>query len=1136
MERLSLQHSLVRRAADEYARGNYVLALDCYRKLARQLGESYFRANIWLCEKRLRVLHSRRNCAHLPLQDIKVACVMDEFTFHCYEPECNLLPLTPDKVIDELEVFDPDLLFIESAWRGKDELWNRKIGILSTELKAALQWCKKHQVPTVFWNKEDPIHFETFLTTAQQFDYVFTTDIDCIARYKLALGHERISLLPFACQPKIHNPIELYPRKDAFCFAGAYYVRYPERTRDLEDYVIKFPKYRPLEIFDRNFGKNDVNYQFPPEYTPYVVGTLPFNEIDKAYKGYRYAINLNSIKQSQTMFARRVYELLGSNTITVSNFSRGLRLMFGDLVIASDNGKEIVERLKRMDEEYEQKFRLAALRKVMLEHTYEHRLAYVARKALGWCGERKLPGMVAVALVGSQEEYRRVIENYQTQRYALKRLLIVKKFDMAGEQWATPDDGTIKILGLDEASLAPLSHHIEQDEWLALMSADDYYGPNYLLDLAIASPYCDYQVVGKATRYQWSIDGIRLLAPRRAYLPGVHLPARASAIHAKSFRSEDALLPWLEHQLPEMYDLPGLAIDPFNYCENGRQANDLAMVIARVDDLKIDSGLTIDTIIQTAEAIPPAVLDESRLPQWNATRFGDIFGQIKHPQISIEVNSGGLCIQSSLPDGKHEYIYVGQDLLAGVIPAKNTMTTHLDATPGLDVQYVFIFLDDKKQRISHVIHTANRNHNASIPAGTAFVRMGWRILGSGTTIIRSLMWAHRKLEPARLLGRSDILLLTNHYPSYDDLYRNGFVHSRVKSYQERGVQVDVFRLRPNGATSYHEFQNVDVVTGGQAALAKMLDSGNYRSVLVHFLSPEMWEVLKNYPKLQRIVWVHGAEIQPWHRRDYNYQNEQERAKAMRESERRMAFWQGILKPLASNLKLVFVSLYFTEEVFEDLGIRLPSDCYTVIHNPIDTEQFFYRAKLVEQRKRVLSIRPYASRQYANDLSVKAILKLSESPCFSDMEFRMVGDGKLFDETLSPLRKFSNVTIERRFLTHVEIAALHKEYGVFLVPTRWDSQGVSRDEAMASGLVPVTNAVAAIPEFVDESCGILASAEDADGLAAGIQALYERADLFADLSVHAAERARRQSDKKIIINREISLIGLKGCTQATSEEF
>lgn len=153
----------------------------------------------------------------------------------------------PDNWHAELEAFQPEVLFIESAWRGKDELWGSKVGHCSQELQSIVAWCRDRHIPTMFWNKEDPVHFETFLTTAQLFDFVFTTDMDCIHRYKAALGHEHVYFLPFACQPAVHNPIEKYERKDAFCFAGAYYVRYPERTRDLESFVKELPVHRPLK-------------------------------------------------------------------------------------------------------------------------------------------------------------------------------------------------------------------------------------------------------------------------------------------------------------------------------------------------------------------------------------------------------------------------------------------------------------------------------------------------------------------------------------------------------------------------------------------------------------------------------------------------------------------------------------------------------------------------------------------------------------------------------------------------------------------------------------------------------------------------------------------------------------------------
>ncbi len=1113
---------MVNLAAAEYSAGNYRRALHLYRQLSEKIGQKFFNANIQICELRLSAL-GRRDCQSMPLKEMKVACVMDEFTFHSYNPECNLFQLSPDHVIRELEAFNPDLLFIESAWRGKDNAWDRKIGTLSEELRSALLWCKQRSIPTVFWNKEDPIHFETFLTTAQQFDYVFTTDIDCIARYKAALGHERVYLLPFACQPETHNPIECYSRKDAFSFAGAYYVRYPERTRDLENYIKEFPGFKPLEIYDRNFGKDDVNYQFPAEYQPFIVGTLPFNEIDKAYKGYRYAINLNSIKQSQTMFARRVYELLGSNTVTVSNFSRGVRTLFGDLVVCSDSGKEIIKQLQAMDGEAEQKFRLAGLRKVMLEHTYRHRLAYIAGIALGSRPSDDCPQLLALAEVNSLVQYQCILDNFKRQTYPKRQLLLVTSIDLSVELPDGQDEGQVRVLSATDASQLNLGDVADADQWLAPLSAADYYGKNYLLDLAIATCYAKADVIGKAAQYCLQASGITLEGEGQTYQHGVKIPRRGSLVRATQQMLDTPLPDWLAQAGQGNWDTLGLAIDPFNYCRDGQQASMLESVTDRVDDLPLDQGLSIVEILQAAEQIAPAEFDEARLPKWSASKLHALCTLSNHPHLSFRLEASGLIIESNLPDGKHEYVYAREDIPVKQLPAVGTLETFLDTTPGLNIQYVFLCLDADKKKLGHSIHTANRNHAAKLADGTAYVRFGWRVYGSGVATVRNLLWGHRKQAPARLLGRSNTLLLTNHYPSYEDLYRNGFVHSRVKAYAEHGVQVDVFRLRPDDSVSYHEFQNIDVVTGNQQALRMQLATGKYRNILVHFLSPDMWQVLKEFPHIKKTIWLHGAEIQPWHRRDFNFESEQNRNKRARESELRMAFWREMLQPFPENVKLVFVSKYLAETVFKDLGLCIPEDHYTIIHNPIDTDLFSYLPKPVEQRKKILSIRPYASKIYANDLSVAAILQLAKQPFFNELEFRLIGDGKLFEETLAPLREFSNVIIERRFLSQTEIADLHKEYGIFLVPSRTDTQGVSRDEAMASGLVPVTNAVAAIPEFVDDSCGVLAAGEDATGLANGIVDLHADPGLFSAMSNKAFKRVTSQSEKKYIISKELMLI-------------
>lgn len=1052
---------------------------------------------------------------------LRLAAVMDEFTYHSYVPECDICQLTPENALNELAAFRPELLFIESAWRGKDDLWGSKVGHKAQELIQVVDWCRQRNIPTVFWNKEDPIHFETFLSTAKLFDFVFTTDIDCIHRYKAALGHENVYLLPFACQPLANNPIEKFERKDAFCFAGAYYVRYPDRTRDLGNFMTALAEHKPVEIYDRNFGKSDPNYQFPPEYQPFIVGNLPFDQIDKAYKGYRYAINLNSIKQSQSMFARRVFELLASNTITVSNFSRGVRLVFGDLVFTTDNGADIVRRIRALgDDANVRKFRLAGLRKVMSDHTYEDRLAYIVSKVTGKPIENRLPQVVVTAYAGNDREFSAITTSYAAQTCSNKRLIIVVPDDFPPP--AVPPN--TRVVTSASAASITLGEIARPGELIASFNPTDYYGPNYLQDLVLATRYSAATAIGKAARYEM-IEGnkIRLVAPDTQYRAMSQLAARSSVVRS-DFVSQRLLGAWVaEVANAELRADEMLSIDEFNYCKNAGLIDDAAVPMTVGDLQGLDKGIHAAEMTARAERITPEQVEVDEVPVLTGAALAEYFKPQANRGYAFAVSENVLEVNSSLADGKHEYLYAATDCRPADLGFSDKVRIYFDVTPGLNLQLVLRFLDAKKQPIETHVKTANRNHESLIPVGTEWIKFGLRIYGGGTASIVSLVLGERRITPGEVIGRAEHLVLTNHYPSYNELYRNGFLHTRVAAYSERGVRLDVFRLRKDASLSYHEFQNIDVITGSQQALDKLLADGRYKTVLVHFLDEPMWEVLKHYiDKIKVIVWIHGADIQPWERRAFNYTTDDERAVASRASDKRMAFWRGLLSNPPKNLKLVFVSNIFAETVMEDLGFRLSPDTYEIVHNPINTELFSYETKPVEQRKKILSVRPYASRIYANDVAVRTILALSQKPFFKELEFRLIGDGKLFDEVLAPVRNFANVQIERRFLSHQEIAELHKDYGLFLCPTRFDSQGVSKDEAMSSGLIPIINNVAAIPEFVDISCAILAAPESAAEMADGIYMLYENPKKFTEMSYAAAQRVRKQSSIHNIITAELNL--------------
>jgi glycosyltransferase involved in cell wall biosynthesis len=648
------------------------------------------------------------------------------------------------------------------------------------------------------------------------------------------------------------------------------------------------------------------------------------------------------------------------------------------------------------------------------------------------------------------------------------------------------------------------------------------------LDIFLATRFTDALFIGKSSYFEEAENKLVLRHDGSSYRNAVNIPKRCCAISplAQDVRLKD----WLSDVTFGAYkEDNSQSIDIFNYCKNVTFKNEESFLI-KVEDDDFDTGCSVRELQELSEKIEAVIHSEDSAPHFDAKTLFEMFPKTSTKDCTITLDDEGIHISSLLEDGKHTYIYtidkkiLSIDELFSQSENLDEIPFHLEVTPGLNLSFVVIFFDVNMTRLHHEIIKPNKNNVLSRPDGAAYVKLGFRVYQSGQCTVKGLLLGEKDLSPTRLIGSSDTLLLTNHYPSYDDLYRNGFVHSRVAAYRERGVRVDTFRFRKDQPVTWHEFQNVDVTSGSAVALQRMLSSGQYKNLLVHFLDSDMWEVIeKHIHKINVFVWIHGAEIQPWWRREYNYTDEKQLELAKKQSDIRLGFWRSILNKMHKNLKLIFVSNYFAEEVMEDIGFRLPVDQYEIIHNPVDTDLFDYIPKPPEQRLKVLSIRPYASRKYANDLSVNAVLELSKRPFFNEFEFLFMGDGKLFDETLAPIAHFDNVKIERRFLAQTDIAKYHKEFGIFLCPTRMDAQGVSKDEAMSSGLVVISNGVTAIPEFIDGDSGILVEGEDYCGMADALASLYLDDSRFLSLSDGASKRARYQVSKQKIVNQELLLL-------------
>lgn len=1041
------------------------------------------------------------------LQELKVAGIMDEFTLECFRPECQLLELVPDTWKEQIDSFKPDLLFLESAWQGKDGLWHGKINHCTQEVIELTDYCRAKQIPIVFWNKEDPVYTDTFIKTARHADIVFTTDLECIQKYKTELGHDQVYHLHFGAQPAVHNPIEKYDRKDKFCFAGAYYHRYQDRCRIFDAFSDYFIESKGFDIFDRNYQNARPEHKFPDRYNPYILGRLEPSEIDLAYKGYVFGINMNSITNSQTMFARRVFELMASNTLVVGNYSRGVKNYFGDLTICTDDEKTLRSALAPYcaDENLADKLRLLALRKVLEKHLCEDRLGYIVSKVFGRSMKRQLPSVCVVSSVHSQEEADKVLRMFQCQRYDRKELLLVGDVSV-------PSLEKVTVISAADWNAAEISA-----DYTAFFFEKDWYGEFYLTDLALATRYGCFDLIGKAEYFAADSDGSisRLfcgtayhtdcsIAARRGILRTVHLP--------DAIPDENTV--WSAAN--------SVSVDAMNYCCNWHEDS----CPAAADLFLPDQGIDLEIIEKTAEKIQAKKPSEGTVLVTPQSIAGMMIR--KGDPLSVELQDRSVRILSHLPAQEHRYVNLPQLYDLESIASEGRVNVIFRAEGTLHTIGYCFFYDRQRKKISAQSCHLNRLTAVDIPEGGVYLQLAFRFREAGDITIYNVEIGKNIQQSTRgdcFLARSNVLVLSNHYPAPDDLYRNMFVHRRMRSYKEEGYVADIMRMNPYVSDKFREFEGINIIEGQNTTLQTVLVNSSIDTVCVHFLNQDMWDVLKDHlDHIRLIIWCHGADIQPWWRRCFNFDTEEKLTQAKAASDKRMALWHEVFdRSKGCNIHFIFVSEYLSQVVMEDYQYIIPSEKYSVIHNLIDTNLFDYVPKKAGDRKKLLSIRPFASKVYANDLTVNAILELSKESWFSDLEVAIYGQGPLFGDILAPLRQFPNVKIENAFLTQGEIAQLHKEFGIFLSPTRMDTQGVSRDEAMSSGLVPVTNNVTAIPEFVDETCGILAPGEDYKAMAAGIARLYHDPELFLRMSENAAKRVRSQTSREYTIDKEIRII-------------
>lgn len=132
-----------------------------------------------------------------------------------------------------------------------------------------------------------------------------------------------------------------------------------------------------LTIFDRNLHLERERYLFPSKYIPYITGPLSHDELMKVHKIFRWALNVNSVKYSETMFANRVFELQAFGNLIISNYSVGVNNQFPNIFMVNDKS-DVGPILNRHSDSELREFQAKNIRNVMLENTTYHRIDEIA--------------------------------------------------------------------------------------------------------------------------------------------------------------------------------------------------------------------------------------------------------------------------------------------------------------------------------------------------------------------------------------------------------------------------------------------------------------------------------------------------------------------------------------------------------------------------------------------------------------------------------------------------------------------------------------------------------------------------------------------------------------------------------------
>jgi hypothetical protein len=232
----------------------------------------------------------------------------------------------------------------------------------------------------VFWNKEDAVHFDRFIGSARLFDAIFTVDINCVPRYRAIVGPAvPVATLPFAVQPALHHFDGIGQDRAGACFVGSYSRHIHAARRLRQDHLLEAAAATlGLTVYDRNSDRRGEHYRYPSFPGLRTKRKVAHESTAAVYRKYRACLNVNTIEDSETMFSRRLIEIMACGGLAVTTPALSVDTLFKDcchVVHTPEEARDLFERLARGGYDTRDHDLIhEGVSRVLREHTYARRL------------------------------------------------------------------------------------------------------------------------------------------------------------------------------------------------------------------------------------------------------------------------------------------------------------------------------------------------------------------------------------------------------------------------------------------------------------------------------------------------------------------------------------------------------------------------------------------------------------------------------------------------------------------------------------------------------------------------------------------------------------------------------------------